>query len=52
MLGVDSGWAYRIVKQVGSYGESFDRNLRPLGLDRGVNRLWSDGGILYAPDLR
>ena len=52
MLGVDPDWAFRIVKQVGSYAESFDRNVRPLGIPRGLNRLWKDGGILYVPDLR
>jgi general L-amino acid transport system substrate-binding protein len=52
MLGVDSAWAVRIVKQVGNYAESFQRNLAPLGVDRGINRLWNDGGILSAPDLR
>ena len=52
MLGIDADWAYRIVKQVGNYAESFDRNLKPLGIDRGVNRLWKDGGIFYVPDLR
>jgi general L-amino acid transport system substrate-binding protein len=52
MLGLDAVWAYRIVKQVGNYAESFDRNLKPLGIDRGVNRLWSDGGVMYVPALR
>ncbi len=52
MLGVDADWAYRIVKQVGNYAESFDRNLAPLGIERGSNRLWKDGGLLYVPDLR
>jgi general L-amino acid transport system substrate-binding protein len=52
MLGLDAGWALRIVQQVGSYAESFDRNLRPLGIERGHNRLWKDGGLLYTPDLR
>jgi general L-amino acid transport system substrate-binding protein len=51
MLGLDGDWAFRIVKQVGSYAESFDRNLRPLGIERGLNRLWKDGGVLYVPDL-
>ena len=41
-----------IVKQVGNYAESFERNIKPLGIERGMNRLWSAGGILYAPDLR
>ena len=52
MLGVDADWAFKIVKQVGNYGESFDRNLKPLGIERGLNRLWQEGGILYVPDLR
>jgi general L-amino acid transport system substrate-binding protein len=52
MLGVDNRWAYNIVKQVGNYGESFEENLKPLGFDRGVNELWTKGGILYAPPLR
>lgn len=55
LLGLDKEWAYRVVKQVGTYGESFDRNLgpgTPLGLPRGVNRLWSKGGLMYAPPVR
>jgi general L-amino acid transport system substrate-binding protein len=52
MLGVDNKWAYNIVKQVGNYGESFDANLKPLGFERGLNRLWSQGGLLYAPPIR
>jgi general L-amino acid transport system substrate-binding protein len=52
MLGLDAKWAYRIVKQVGNYKESYERNLKPLGIERGINRLWSEGGVLYVPDLR
>ena len=52
MLGLDPDWAFLIVKQVGNYAESVDRNIRPLGIARGLNRLWRDGGILYVPDLR
>jgi general L-amino acid transport system substrate-binding protein len=52
MLGVDNKWAYNIVKQVGNYGESFDANLKPLGFERGLNRLWNRGGLLYAPPIR
>jgi general L-amino acid transport system substrate-binding protein len=52
MLGLDAEWAFRIVKQVGNYAESFDRNIKPLGIERGLNRLWSDGGVLYVPALR
>jgi general L-amino acid transport system substrate-binding protein len=45
----------RIVKAVGNYGESFDRHLGTktrLGLDRGLNKLWSEGGAMYAPPIR
>ena len=51
-LGLDNKWAYNIVKQIGNYGESFERNLRPLGFERGINELWSKGGIMYAPPIR
>ncbi len=55
LLGLDKDWLYRVVKQVGNYGESFDRNLgpkTPLGLPRGANNLWSKGGLMYAPPVR
>ena len=52
MLGLDDRWAYNIIKQVGNYGESFDTNLKPLGFERGINALWTHGGIMYAPPLR
>ena len=52
MLGVDNKWAYNIIKQVGNYGESFDANLKPLGFERGLNRLWNQGGVMYAPPIR
>ncbi len=52
MLGLDNRWAYHIIKQVGNYGESFARNLTPLGLDRGINNLWNRGGLMYAPPIR
>jgi general L-amino acid transport system substrate-binding protein len=52
MLGLDNRWALNIVKQVGNYGESFDANLRPLGFERGLNALWKDGGLMYAPPIR
>jgi general L-amino acid transport system substrate-binding protein len=52
MLGLDNRWAYHIVKQVGNYGESFEANLVPLGFERGQNRLWTDGGLMYAPPIR
>jgi len=52
MLGIDNKWAFNIVKQVGNYGESFDANLKPLGFERGLNRLWNQGGLMYAPPIR
>lgn len=52
MLNLDNRWAFNIVKQVGNYGESFERHLTPLGLDRGINKLWNKGGLMYAPPLR
>ncbi len=52
MLGVDNKWAFNIIKQVGNYGESFDTNLKPLGFERGLNRLWNQGGLMYAPPIR
>jgi general L-amino acid transport system substrate-binding protein len=52
MLGVDNKWAYNIVKQVGNYAESFEANLKPLGFERGLNRLWNEGGLLYPPPIR
>ena len=54
-LGIDERWVYTIVKQVGNYGEAFERNLgmaSPLKIDRGLNKLWTEGGILYAPPIR
>jgi general L-amino acid transport system substrate-binding protein len=54
-LGVDERWAFNIIKQVGNYGESFDRNLgkgSAIGLERGLNDLWTRGGLMYAIPLR
>lgn len=54
-LGLTKDWVVRIVKHVGNYGESFDRNVgagSKLGIERGLNRLWSKGGIQYAPPIR
>ncbi|MGE0118594.1 MAG: amino acid ABC transporter substrate-binding protein [Dongiaceae bacterium] len=55
MTGLSNEWGYNIIKQVGNYGESFERNVglkTPLGLARGLNELWSKGGLLYAPPIR
>ncbi|CSI79755.1 general L-amino acid transport system substrate-binding protein [Vibrio cholerae] len=54
-LGIRDDWSYQIVKQVGNYGESFDRTVgsgSPLKIDRGVNALWNAGGFMYAPPIR
>ncbi|WP_229805153.1 amino acid ABC transporter substrate-binding protein, partial [Saccharospirillum salsuginis] len=52
-LGLDEKWAYNIVKQVGNYGESYQRNVtEKLGLERGLNALWTDGGLMYAFPIR
>jgi len=55
LLGIAPEWSLRAVQSVGNYGEVFERNLgrdSPLGLERGLNRPWSRGGILYAPPLQ
>lgn len=54
-LGLDKEWSYRIVKQVGNYGESFDRNLganSKVKMPRGTMNLWTRGGLMYSPPLR
>jgi general L-amino acid transport system substrate-binding protein len=51
-LGLAPDFARQVVAQVGNYGEIFDRHLAPLGLERGLNALWTDGGLLYAPPYR
>jgi general L-amino acid transport system substrate-binding protein len=54
-IGLDNDWAYQIVKNVGNYGESFERNLGKgsrLKIARGLNRLWTNGGLHYAPPIR
>lgn len=51
-LHLDDKWGYNVIKQIGNYGEIFDRNVgpnTPLKLDRGLNRLWTDGGLMYSP---
>ncbi|PSW05452.1 amino acid ABC transporter substrate-binding protein [Photobacterium lipolyticum] len=54
-LGLSDDWGYRIIKQVGNYSESFERTVgtnSPFEMKRGVNALWQDGGIQYAPPIR
>lgn len=55
MIGLDKQWAVRAIKAVGNYSEIFNRNIGPstlIGLERGLNALWTDGGILYAAPIR
>lgn len=54
-FGLDDKWVYNIVKQVGNYGESFERNIgvnTPMGLERGLNAQWQDGGLMYGWPVR
>jgi general L-amino acid transport system substrate-binding protein len=51
-LGLENDWAVRIVRQVGNYGELWERNITPLGIQRGINNLWNQGGLHYAPPMR
>jgi len=54
-LGLDEKWAYNIVKMVGNYGEVFERNVgkdTPLKLERGLNALWTQGGLMYTPPFK
>jgi general L-amino acid transport system substrate-binding protein len=54
-LDIADDWSYQIIKQVGNYAESFDRNVgkdSPLKIDRGINALWNQGGFQYAPPMR
>ncbi|WP_420810892.1 amino acid ABC transporter substrate-binding protein [Euzebya rosea] len=48
----DEQWAVRVIEAVGNYQEIFDRNILPIGLDEGVNQLWTEGGLHYAPPFR
>ena len=55
MLELGNDFAYNIIKQIGNYSESYERNVgpdTPLAIGRGLNALWTDGGILYAPPFR
>lgn len=51
-LGVDNKWAYNLIKQVGNFGEVWDRDFTVLGVPRGINNLWNKGGLHYAPPIR
>ncbi len=54
-LGLTKDWGYRIIKHVGNYGEVFEKNVgqgSPLKIARGLNGLWTKGGLQYAPPVR
>ena len=51
-LGLDNDWLVRALKAVGNYGEMYQRNVGPIGIARGVNAQWRDGGLMYAPPIR
>jgi general L-amino acid transport system substrate-binding protein len=51
-MGLDNAWAVNIIRQVGNYGELYERDVAPMGLPRGKNELWTKGGLQYAPQLR
>ncbi len=52
MLGLDNDFAVKVVRAVGNYGELWERNMTPIGFPRGVNNLWTRGGLQYAPPMR
>ncbi len=51
-LGIDNKWAYNIIKQVGNFGEMWERDVTPMGVPRGLNNLWTKGGLQYPPPIR
>jgi general L-amino acid transport system substrate-binding protein len=51
-FGLDNDWLHKVVKAVGNYGELYQRNIGPIGIARGVNAQWRDGGLMYAPPMR
>jgi general L-amino acid transport system substrate-binding protein len=51
-LGLDPKWAYNVIKQVGNLGEVWDRDITPMGVPRGINNIWTKGGLQYAPPIR
>jgi len=52
MLGLPNNWGVNVIKAVGNYGEIFDRHLKPIGIQRGPNALWTNGGLQYSPPFR
>ncbi|MCQ4158498.1 amino acid ABC transporter substrate-binding protein [Roseomonas sp. GC11] len=52
MMGVAPDWAVQVVRATGHYGEMWERNITPMGIQRGINSLWTKGGLQYAPPMR
>ena len=55
MIGLSQDFCYQVIKQVGNYGDIYERHLgenTPIGLARGINAQWTDGGLLFAPPFR
>lgn len=55
MMGLEKDWAVKVIKAVGNYGEIFDRHIgpnTPIALERGLNALWTEGGLMYSPPFR
>ena len=51
-LGLDNDWAFRAIGATGNYGEIFARHISPLGVERGQNKLYRDGGLIYPLPMR
>ncbi|MCL4182004.1 MAG: amino acid ABC transporter substrate-binding protein [Burkholderiaceae bacterium] len=51
-MGLDNDWLVRAIKAVGNYGEMYQRNIGPIGIARGINAQWREGGLMYAPPIR
>jgi general L-amino acid transport system substrate-binding protein len=51
-LGLDNKFAYNVIKAVGNFGEMWDRNITPMGVPRGINNIWTKGGLQYSPPMR
>jgi general L-amino acid transport system substrate-binding protein len=52
MMGLENDWAVKVVRAVGNFGEVWERNMTPIGFPRGINNLWTNGGLQYAPPMR
>jgi general L-amino acid transport system substrate-binding protein len=51
-MGIENDWAVKIIRQVGNLAEAWERNITPIGIPRGINALWTRGGLQYAPPIR